>query len=29
VIVSDEPNPQAVSAAEALAHWPIEAEQAA
>jgi putative ABC transport system ATP-binding protein len=28
-IVSDQPNPQVVSAAEALAHWPTQLEEAA
>jgi putative ABC transport system ATP-binding protein len=29
VIISDQPNPQIVSAAEALAHWPTQADEAA
>jgi putative ABC transport system ATP-binding protein len=29
VIVSDQPNPQIVSAAEALVHWPVQTEEAA
>jgi putative ABC transport system ATP-binding protein len=29
VVISDQPNHQVISAAEALAHWPIQAEEAA